>query len=98
MAIKIEGNKVIVTTNTNAHRVTKKDTSIKSKQMGECSICGEVLLYYLYTKSGEWWVCSIASRKNSYKNKRKKREDLIKENDKYLSVPSVTITDINERI
>jgi ssDNA-binding Zn-finger/Zn-ribbon topoisomerase 1 len=86
MAIKIEGNRVIVTTDTSAHRITKKDESIKSSQMGECSICGEVLLYYLSTKSKGWFTCSTASKKNSSKLKRKKREDLIKENDKYLSV------------
>jgi ssDNA-binding Zn-finger/Zn-ribbon topoisomerase 1 len=86
MTIKIEGNRVIVTTDSTTHHITKKDKSIKSNQIGECSICGEVLIYYLSTKSKGWFTCSTASKKNSSKFKRKRREDLIKENDKYLSV------------
>ena len=86
MAIKIEGDKVIVTTNTSAHRVIKKDPSIKASQMGECSICGEVLLYYMSTKNKGWFTCSTASKKNSVKFKKKRREDAIRKDDKYLSV------------
>jgi ssDNA-binding Zn-finger/Zn-ribbon topoisomerase 1 len=98
MAIKIEGNKVIVTTDSNAHHITKQDKSIKSNQIGECSICGEVLLIYMGNKSKGWFACSVARKKIVRKYKRKVIEDKIKKTDKYLSVVSDTITNINERI
>ena len=86
MAIKIEGNRVIVTTDTNVHRVTKKDNSIKSNQIGECSICGDVLLFYRKFQSKEWFSCSIGRKKSVKKYRRKRIEDEIKKIDKYLSV------------
>jgi hypothetical protein len=86
VAIKIEGNRVIVTTDSTAHHITKKDKSIKSNQMGECSICGEVLLIYLSTKSKGSYSCSVARKKIVKKHKRKVIEDKIKKTDKYLSV------------
>lgn len=86
MAIKIEGNRVIATTDSNAHHITKQDKSIKSNQIGECSICGDVLLIYLSTKNKGWFACSNARKKIVKKYKSKKREDEIRKNDKYLSV------------
>lgn len=86
MAIKIEGNRVIVTTDSNAHHITKQDKSIKSNQIGECSICGDVLLIYLSTKNKGWFACSNARKKIVKKYKSKKREDEIRKIDKYLSV------------
>jgi len=87
MAIKIEGNRVIVITDTSVHHVTKKDSSIKDNQIGECSICGDVLLIYMTANNNkEWYSCSKATRKSRTKYRRKKIENEIKKNDKYLSV------------
>ena len=77
MAIKIEGNRVIVTTDSNAHHITKQDKSIKSNQIGECSICGDVLLIYLSTKNKGWFACSNARKKIVKNYKSKKRDDEI---------------------
>lgn len=87
MAIKIEGNKVIVTTDSNIHHVTKKDKSIKSNQIGECSICGDVLLYYNAVNNG--YACSNGNKKAAKKYKRKMIENRIREENPYFVGPTV---------
>jgi hypothetical protein len=87
MAIKIEGNRVIVVSDMNVHHVTKKDSSLKENQMGECSICGEVFLYYYATTNG--YVCSTANKKSAKKWKRKKIEEKIREENPYFVGGSV---------
>jgi hypothetical protein len=87
MAIKIEGNRVIVTSDSNVHHVIDKDKSIKANQIGECSICGEVLLYYNAVNNG--YACSKGNKKAAKKYKRKMIENKIREENPYFVGPTV---------